>query len=326
MKKRILTGIKPTGNLHIGNYFGVIKPIIEMQGKEEIFLFVADLHSLTNLSDGTKKHNAKQLKDNTNEVIAAFLAFGADPKKIIIYKQSDFPQITELSWIFYCLLNENYLNIGHAYKDFKNKHNNVGLGVFLYPGLMAADILISKTTIVPVGEDQKQHIEIARDIAKKFNRITGTDFFSEPKERIMHIRTIRGIDGQKMSKSYNNTLPIFAKEEDIRKKISRIKTDSTPSGEKINTDSLIFEYLKLFLEEKKYKEIEDMSSKGGVTYSELKNLLTDTYLSYFYDAREKYNNIMRKNKYIEEILYKNKKKIDKEFNKTLDDVKKIIGM
>ena len=345
MKDRILTGVKPTGDIHLGNYFGAIKPIIEMQNKHkdknEIFLFVADLHALTNLSDeNIDSPDNQDLKDRTKKIIAAFLAFGADPKLMTIYRQSDFPQITELSWIFFCLLNQNYLSIGHAYKDARKKNDNVGLGVYLYPGLMAADILLPGANVVPVGEDQRQHIEITRDIAKKFNRVAhlnkgkenlnntkGKDFFPEPKECIVESNVVLGTDGKKMSKSYKNTLPIFADEEDVRKRISKIETGSESRGDPINTDSMVCQYLKLFISDnKKYTGIEKKCISGDITYKELKDILFDEYMSYFKDARNTYNKIMSKNNYIEKILESNKKKLIKDFDKKLNEIKEVLGM
>ena len=243
-RNRIFTGLKPTGALHLGNYFGSIRQMLDLQDEGEMFFFIADLHALTNLSDD-QRYSDEERRQNTNHLLCASIALGIDPKKSVVYRQSDFPQITELAWIFSCLLRHNFLTIGHAYKDAIQSRQELSLGVFLYPVLMAADILIANADVVPVGKDQAQHLELTREIARKFNYIARKEYFKEPEERIQkETGVIPGIDGEKMSKSKGNTLPIFDNEEMLCKKIMSIVTDSTPQGQPIKPETcLICTYL-----------------------------------------------------------------------------------
>jgi len=223
-RKILLSGVKPTGKPHIGNYFGAMKQFVELQTSYESYVFIADLHALTTVQ------NRGELEENTINVILDYLSIGLDPKKVVIYKQSDVPQVTELGWIFNCITTVPYLMRAHAYKDAvaNNKEPNVGL--FDYPLLMAADILIQGADVVPVGQDQKQHVEIARDTAEKFNHIFG-ETFKLPEPLILKgVAAVPGIDGRKMSKSYGNTISLFATDEEVEGTVMSIVTDS--SGEK----------------------------------------------------------------------------------------------
>lgn len=219
-KKILLSGVKPTGRPHIGNYFGALRQFVELQDKYESYIFIADLHALTTLQ------NKGELEENTAGVLLDYMAIGLDPKKVTIFKQSDVPQVTELAWIFNCLTTMPYLMRAHAYKDAEAKSKEVNVGLFDYPMLMAADILIQDADIVPVGKDQKQHVEIARDTAQKFNNTYG-EAFKLPEPMILeNTMTVPGTDGQKMSKSYGNTIPLFASDEEIEKAVMSIVTDS----------------------------------------------------------------------------------------------------
>ncbi|MDE0243527.1 MAG: tryptophan--tRNA ligase [Candidatus Kaiserbacteria bacterium] len=327
MGKRILTGLKPTGELHLGNYFGAIQQIVAMQeGGEEVFLFVADLHALTGLSD-REVHRRDEQEQLFSTFVRSFTALGIDPNRVMIYRQSDFPQITELAWIFACMVKMPFLTIGHAYKDAVQKGSEPSVGTFLYPALMAADILLPDAAVVPVGKDQVQHIEITREFARRFHRLTGTDYFTEPEERAEDQMTVPGIDGEKMSKSYRNTIPIFGSEEVIRQQIQSIKTDSTPAGEPIDPATcLICTYLKLMLSEKEYLAREDQCRSGGVTYKELKDQLADAYLAYFAKAREQYQKTEGDGEYVDRILEKNRDTLNTLFSDRLHEAKRLLGL
>ncbi|KKW20162.1 MAG: Tryptophan-tRNA ligase [Parcubacteria group bacterium GW2011_GWA2_51_10] len=219
-KRRLLTGLQPSGPLHIGNYFGALKPFLSMYEEYESMLMVADYHALT-----TQK-NPEELRRNTLDIVKDYLAIGIDPKKAVIFRQSDVPEHMELAWIFQCLVTVPFLERAHAYKDKVAKGLEANAGLFAYPMLMAADILLYDTDIVPVGEDQRQHIEYAREAAVKFNNAYG-DTFKEPREKILRgVATIPGVDGKKMSKSYGNTIPLFGSKEEIRRTVMSIVTDS----------------------------------------------------------------------------------------------------
>ncbi len=327
-KKRILTGLQPTGALHMGNYFGALRQMTDAQDEGEMYFFIADLHALTDISNEQAQHSATERKENSQHLLAASIALGIDPKKSIVYRQSDFPQIAELMWIISCMLKHNFLTTGHAYKDAAQEKQDVGLGVFLYPALMAADILIADAQVVPVGQDQAQHVELTREIARKFNHIAHEDYFTEPQEQIQkEVAIIPGLDGEKMSKSKGNTLPIFADEETIRKRIMSIVTDSTPQGQPINTETCLpCIYLEKIMPREEYGTIANRCSKGDSTYKELKEVLVEQYLTYFKDAREKYEKISKDTRYLEKVLERNRKKVSTLFTKQLTKVKQVLGI
>jgi len=220
-KKTLLSGVKPTGRPHIGNYFGAMRQFVELQDKNESYIFIADLHALTSVQ------NKKELSQNILDVALDYLAIGLDPKKVTLFKQSDIPEVAELGWIFNCITTVPYLMRAHAFKDAEARNKEINVGVFDYPMLMAADILIQNADLVPVGADQKQHIEITRDTAEKFNRIFGETFIIPEPLIFKDDGIIPGIDGQKMSKSYNNTIPLFSTDEEIKKLVMSIVTDSS---------------------------------------------------------------------------------------------------
>lgn len=221
MKKRLLTGLQPSGSLHLGNYFGALRPFVDMYEDFDSHLMVVDYHALTTLRE------PEALKDNTINIVKDYVAAGVDPEKAILFKQSDVPEHMELAWIFECLVTVPFLSQAHAYKDKVAKGIEPSAGLFNYPMLMAADILLYDTEVVPVGEDQRQHVEYTREAAGKFNRAYG-DTFTAPEERILGgVGTIPGTDGQKMSKSYKNTIPLFGTKDEIRKAVMSIVTDSS---------------------------------------------------------------------------------------------------
>lgn len=280
---RILSGIQPSGALHLGNYFGMMRPAIELQDKGEALYFIADYHSMTSLFDPTER------RKNTLDVALDFLACGLDPKKATFFRQSDIPEVTELAWLLTTLTPVAMLENAHSYKDKIAKGIAPLHGLFAYPVLMAADILIYDSNVVPVGKDQKQHVEITRDIAIKFNHTYG-ETFVVPKEEIREgTAVVPGTDGDKMSKSYNNTIEIFGDEKAIRKKIMGITMDSrAPQEPKPDADkNLAIQLLKLVAPADVAKDYENRLRAGGLGYGDLKKALFENYWNYFADARKK---------------------------------------
>ena len=306
---KTLTGIKPTGKLHMGNYFGAIKPLLDMDG--DVYLFIADLHSLT------VEH--ENLGKDVEHIAKALIAFSGK-KKITIYKQSDFPQLTELFWILTNLTTIPQLELGHAFKDSDKKN----IGVLLYPVLMASDILLPDADIVPVGKDQEQHLEMSRELARKFNNRYGK-FFKEPKAKlVVESESIIGTDGEnKMSKSLNNTIPIFSDEEEIRKSIMSIKTDSTAQGSPCDPNNTVNELLKLVSSEEEMKEVQNKCKEGSITYKELKELLFERFIKYFSPAREKYNSLSASD--VDKVLSSSYKEINKLFEDRLNEIRSLVN-
>ena len=237
-KPVLVSGVKPTGDLHIGNYFGAMRQFVELtkEGKYKPYIFVADYHALNTMQD------AEEMRRRTREIVMAYIAIGLDPKEVTFFKQSDVPAHTELCWIFDTLTTMPYLMRAHAFKDAEAKNKEINVGTFNYPMLMAADILLYDAAVVPVGQDQKQHIEIARDTAEKFNRIYKSEVFTLPEPYIMgEVAVVPGTDGRKMSKSYDNTIPLFLEEKALQKRINQIVTNSqTPEEPKDPEQSHIF--------------------------------------------------------------------------------------
>ncbi|MGA3172032.1 MAG: tryptophan--tRNA ligase [Chthoniobacteraceae bacterium] len=282
---RILSGIKPTGVPHIGNYFGMMRPAIDWQQRGEAFYFIADYHALTTL------HDPALLRQYSRSVALDFLACGLDPAKATLFRQSDIHGIGQLTWILGTLTPMPMLENAHAYKAALDRGRggaSVNLGLFAYPVLMAIDILIYQSNIVPVGRDQKQHVEMTRDLALKFNRTFG-DTFTIPEPSILPgVETIPGLDGQKMSKSYNNTVDLFADEKTLRKSIMAIVTDSTPvEAPKDPAGSLIVDLFKLFASDSDVKEMEQRFRSGGVGYGDFKKQLFDALWTYFQPMRRR---------------------------------------
>ena len=280
---RILSGIQPSGALHLGNYFGMMRPAIELQDQGEAFYFIADYHSMTSLTDAAER------RKNTLDVALDFLACGLDPKKSVFWKQSDVPEVTELTWLLTTVTPMSLLEKCHSYKD-KIAHGIApSHGLFAYPVLMAADILIFDSNVVPVGKDQKQHVEVTRDIAIKFNELYGQTFIL-PEPRIRdEVAAVPGLDGQKMSKSYGNTIEIFGEEKATRKKIMGIVMDSrTPQEPKPDAEkNLAIQLLKLVAPHEVAKDFEDRLRAGGLGYGDLKKALFEHYWNYFAPARAK---------------------------------------
>jgi tryptophanyl-tRNA synthetase len=294
---RILSGIQPSGALHLGNYFGMMLPAIELQEKGEAFYFIADYHSMTSLFD------ANERRKNTLDVALDFLACGLDPKKSVFFKQSDVPEVTELSWLLTTLTPMGLLERAHSYKDKVAKGISPNHGLFAYPVLMAADILIYDSNVVPVGRDQKQHVEMTRDIAIKFNEQYGQTFvIPEPQIRD-EVAVVPGTDGQKMSKSYGNTIEIFGDEKVIRKKIMGIVMDSRTLEEpKADADkNIAIQILNLINPEKGHDEMVRLSA-GMYGYGSVKKQLADAYWDYFADARKKRAELAANLDFVNQVL------------------------
>jgi len=285
---RILSGIQPSGALHIGNYFGMMKPAIDLQEQGEAFYFIADYHSMTSLTD------AAQRRRNTLDVALDFLACGLDPRRSVFWRQSDTPEHTELAWLLSTVTPMGLLERCHSYKDKKARLadddlDRVNHGLFAYPVLMAADILLYDANVVPVGRDQKQHVEVTRDIALKYNHIYGETFvIPEPRIRD-EVAVVPGTDGQKMSKSYGNTIEIFGEEKAVRKKIMSIVMDSrTPQEPKPDAEkNVAIQLLKLLAPGVVAQGFEDRLRAGGLGYGDLKKALFEHYWEFFAAARKR---------------------------------------
>lgn len=286
MSKIVVTGVKPTGTIHLGNYFGMIKPCVDIQGDHDSRVFVADLHALTSVED------PETLQQNIIHVVKAYLAAGLNPSQTILFKQSDIPEVTELGWVFNCLTTMPQLMRAHAFKDAEAKNKDINVGIFDYPLLMAADILIHNADIVPVGKDQRQHVEMAREVARKFNQ-TFSNVLKEPKEYIIEsVETVIGTDGQKMSKSYNNTIPLFGSKEEITKAVMSIATDSASVEDPKDTSTnTIFKIHSLFLNDEEKRGLKEQYEAGGLGYKEAKHNCINAIESYIAPMREKYNSI-----------------------------------
>lgn len=294
--KTLLTGIKPTGTVHLGNYFGAMRQVVNLQNDYRSFAFVVNYHALTSVSDGAL------LQKLTLDVAMDYLAVGLDPKKTTIFLQSDVPEVTELAWIFNTITTVPYLSRAHAFKDAEAKNKEVNVGLFDYPVLMAADILIYNTDVVAVGQDQKQHIEIARDTAEKFNRIFG-ETFTLPEPMILEeVKTIIGTDGRKMSKSYGNVIGLFASDEEIKKAVMSIPTDSKGVEEPKDPASCnVFAFHELL----KADNLEDVRTRylaGGIGYKESKEILIDNMRAFIAPLRSRREDIVRDPEAVLKIL------------------------
>src|SRR5213080_4921923 len=299
---RILSGIQPSGTLHIGNYFGMMRPAIALQAEGETFYFIAEYHALTSVRD------PKVLRENSRRVALDFLACGLNPERGALFRQSDVPQVTELAWILSTVAPVGLLERAHSYKDKLARGMAATVGLFNYPVLMAADILIYDSDIVPVGKDQKQHIEITRDIAARINETFGSarkePILKLPKPRIQaQTEVVPGIDGQKMSKSYGNTIDIFGDEKETRKRVMSIVTDSTPVGAPKNPDtSTIMQLYALVASKDEIEEMREQFRKGGRGYGDFKTQLFEKLWDYFAPMRKRRDEILRDKSYINDVL------------------------
>ncbi|WP_086238121.1 tryptophan--tRNA ligase [Campylobacter porcelli] len=320
---RTLTGLQPSGKLHLGNYFASIKPMIDRQNSsdDEMFIFIANYHAMTSLND------AKSLKANTIEAAAAFLSLGIDPNRSTFWVQSDVKDVLELYWILSQLTPMGLVERAHAYKDKVAKGLEANHGLFSYPILMAADILLFNADKIPVGKDQIQHVEIARDLALKFNN-TYKEIFTLPKADIAQdLATIPGTDGAKMSKSYKNTIDIFSDAKTLKKQCNSVVTNSTPLEEPKDWQSCnIYAIAKLFLNEKELGNLQDRYAKGGEGYGHFKAYLNELVWNYFAPARDKFNYYMNNQNEIIEILNEGGKKAQKISNETMEKVRDFVGI
>ncbi len=314
-KKNLLSGVKPTGTAHIGNYFGAMKQFVDLQnsGNYQCHFMIADYHALNLIQD------KEQMKNLTLELALDYLAIGLDPKKSVLFKQSDVSAHTELAWIFDTLVTMPYLMRAHAFKDAEAKDKEINVGTFNYPVLMAADILLYNTDVVPVGQDQKQHVEYARDIAQKFNHVFKTETFKLPEDLILKdVAVIPGIDGRKMSKSYNNIIPLFASREEITKAVMSIVTDS---GSDIPAN--VYAIHKLFKTEAELKPLYD-ANKGR--YKALKDALIEDIDAFIQPMRERRAKLAQSPKKVHKILAKGAKMAKKIADEKLTATKQAIGV
>lgn len=296
--KTILSGITPSGKLHLGNYFGALRQHIAMQEEGDAFYFIANYHSLTSVNDG------EEIRQNTVDIALDYLALGLDPERCTFFCQSDVPQHAELSWILGTFCPVSLMEKGVAYKDKVAQGLNPNIGLFTYPILQAADILIYGSDLVPVGQDQKQNIEICRDLAGKFNHNYGGDYFTLPEEHILEsVAVVPGIDGRKMSKSYGNTIGIFDEGNTLKKKVMSIETDSTPLEEPKDPDSCnVFALIRLFADDSEREEIARRYREGGYGYGHAKKALLGMIDDYFAEAREERRRLADNPGYVHRVL------------------------
>ncbi|MDP4008440.1 MAG: tryptophan--tRNA ligase [Candidatus Peregrinibacteria bacterium] len=326
--QRILSGIQPSGVPHLGNYFGAMKQNVDMGNNPEFesFIFMADMHALTTVKDPAK------LKEYTLFLALDYLALGLDPSKTVFFRQSDVPAHTELAWILACLTPHGLLERAHSWKDAQNKGvKDTTAGLFIYPVLMAADILLYKPSLVPVGKDQKQHLEIARDIATKFNNQyckADKPLFGLPEEFTpKEVAIVPGSDGRKMSKSYGNTIEFFAEEGILKKQVMGIVTDSKGVEEKKDPSTCnVYQIFKLFLNETERKDLADKYKNGGLGYGEVKKMLLERIMDYFGPYRKKRVELEKNLDYIKSVLNEGADKANEFANKTLEEVKIAVGL
>ena len=325
-KMRVLSGIQPSGVLHVGNYFGMIRPAIALQSEGEAFYFIANYHALTSV------RNPDQLRENSRGVAIDFLACGFDPDRGTLFLQSDVPQVTELEWILSTVAPMGLLERAHSYKDKLARGMAASAGLFTYPVLMAADILIYDSDIVPVGKDQKQHIEITRDLAVKMNETYGSEpdrpIFKLPEPRIQpETETVPGIDGQKMSKSYGNTIDIFGEENETRKRVMSIVTDSTPVEAPKNPDSsTIFHLFSLFGSKHEIAEMRDRFRHGGTGYGEFKKQLFDKLWDYFAPMRKRRQELLADKLYVDKVLVRGAQRANEVADAVMARVRAAVGL
>jgi tryptophanyl-tRNA synthetase len=318
---RILSGIQPSGVLHIGNYFGMMQPGIALQAEGEAFYFIADYHALTSLRD------PKALRENSRRVALDFLACGLNPERAALFRQSDVPQVTELAWILATVSPMGLLERAHSYKDKVARGMTASAGLFNYPVLMAADILIYDSDIVPVGKDQKQHIEITRDLAVKMNETYG-EIFKLPEPRISTAtEVVPGIDGQKMSKSYGNNIDIFGNETETRTRVMSIVTDSTPvEAPKDPSRSTIFQLYSLFASKNEIANMRERFEKGGTGYGDFKKQLFEKLWEYFAPMRKRREEILADKSYIDNVLERGAKRANQVANRVMQRVRGAVGL
>ena len=320
-RMRILSGIQPSGVLHVGNYFGMMKQAIALQNEGEAFYFIADYHALTSVRD------PDVLRENVRRVAVDFLAAGLDPERAALFKHSDVPQVTELTWILSTVAPMGLLERAHSYKDKLARGLAPTVGLFSYPVLMAADILIYDSDVVPVGKDQKQHIEMTRDLAGKMNEQFG-QIFKLPEPRINpETQVVAGLDGQKMSKSYGNNIDIFGEEKETRKRVMSIVTDSTPvEAPKDATKSTIFQLYSLFASKNEIESMRERFKKGGTGYGDFKKELFEKLWEYFSPMRKRRKEILADKLYIDNVLVRGAKRANEIADDVMSRVRAAVGL
>ena len=318
---RVLSGIQPSGRLHIGNYFGAMRQHLQLQAENDCFYFIADFHALTS------NPAPADVAQHTLDVTMDYIALGLDTEKTVFWRQSDVPEVTELTWLLSCVTPMGLLQRCTSYKDKVAQGFSPNHGLFAYPVLQAADILIYKSDIVPVGADQKQHIEVTRDIATRFNNTYGKVLTVPEAHIIEAVAVVPGTDGQKMSKSYGNTIEIFEPEESVRKKIMRIITDSTPVEQPKDPDKCsVFALLKLVASSEELTEWENRYRTGGMGYSEAKKRLAELLTDYFKPFRQKRTELENNIDYVNQVLADGARRAKAVAAKTLAEVRKAVGL
>lgn len=329
-KKKALTGIKPTGNIHLGNIMGAFLPALELTKTYETNYFIADAHSITTVNSGDT------LRDLTKQVAASWLALGLDPNKSTFYRQSDILEDFELSWIFHCITPKGLMNRAHAYKAIvdaaaengdKDADANVNMGLFSYPILMAADIILYSADVVPVGQDQKQHVEIARDIANKFNKTYG-NILTVPQPMIeKSVATLPGLDHRKMSKSYNNIISIFCSDDEMWNQVKKFKTDSSPVGEAKDAEEVpLFKLIEVIAASEVSKTLKADMAKGQYSWGSMKELLFESLKTRFSEARVKYSEYEKDGDYIEKVLAEGAQKAQDQASALMKQVRNAVGL
>jgi tryptophanyl-tRNA synthetase len=318
---RILSGIQPSGKLHIGNYFGMMKPALELQHEGDAYLFIANYHALTTVTDG------EQLRNATLDVALDFLACGLDPEKTVFFRQSDVPEVTELTWLLSTVTPMGLLERCHSYKDKLAKGIPSNHALFAYPVLMAADILAYQSNVVPVGRDQKQHVEVTRDIAMKFNQRFG-EIFSMPEPSIReNVAVVPGIDGQKMSKSYDNHIELFGASKPTKKRVMQIVTDSTPLEEPKNPETCnVFALYSLFTSDAEQSEMREKYRAGGFGYGDAKKALLEVMKRELDPKREKREALAQDLDFVEDVLHQGAQRARAVAQETLQKAREAMGL
>ena len=319
---RILSGIQPSGQLHIGNYFGAMKPMLELLEKGEGFYFIADYHAMTTVTDPAA------LRTNVHDVAVDFLSCGLDPERAVFFRQSDVPEVNELTWILSTVCPMGLLERGHSFKDKTARGIAASHALFAYPVLMAADILLYDSDLVPVGKDQKQHLEITRDLAGKLNERFGEGTVKVPEPMIREsTAVVPGTDGQKMSKSYGNTIPLFGEEKALRKLILRIPTDSTPvEAPKQTEGSLLLQLYRLFATDDEYKAMVASFEAGGTGYGDYKKQIFEAYWSHFAASRERRAELLKDAGAVDKILRHGAERARAAASVVLGRVRRAVGL
>lgn len=318
--QRALSGIQPSGKLHLGNYFGAMKQHIELQDQGEALYFIANYHTLTTI------HDAERLRDLTRDVALDYLAMGLDPEKAILFRQSDVPEVAELMWILSTVTGKGLLDRATSYKDKVEKGITPSMGLYCYPVLMAADILIYRSTLVPVGKDQVQHVEMTQDMAGYFNN-TFAEVFERPEWRLNETAYVPGVDGQKMSKSYDNTIPLFDEPKPTKKRIMSVKTDSTPLEDPKDPETCnAFALLKLFASVEEQQDWRQRYQAGGMGYGDVKKRIVELYEETFGPRREKRAELASRPDELEDILRSGGQRARALAAEVMEDVRRACGL